>query len=148
MLSKESVLTKSEENVLSSTVEEEVVLLNLKQGAYYTLDLIGAEIWRMLDKPTTAGAIIALILEEYDAPREQVEADVFALLNDLHDEGLIQVDGKPAAVKRESDAATGKASASKKPQTLQRGKSEKDDRAPTVKRGNLLSKFVKSLRGQ
>ena len=101
MLSRESLIVIAEEDVLSSVVEGEVVLLGLRKGHYYTLDAVGADIWRMIAEPTAVNAIIARIGQEYDAPTNLIEADVLRLLRDLAQEGLIKIAGG-AATKRKS----------------------------------------------
>jgi hypothetical protein len=91
MLSSESTIEVIEQNVMSSMIENEVVLLNIKRGLYFSLNSVGSYIWQLLDKPTSVTDIIAQVRSTYDAPEEEVEADVLALLRDFEQEGLIAV---------------------------------------------------------
>jgi hypothetical protein len=133
MLSKQSVIVVRDQNVLSSSVEEQAVLLNLEKGSYYTLDAVGADIWQMLHEPITVSEIITRLLQDYDITPAQVENDVLELLADLGREGLILVDGKPldAKVSRQEDQAS------------QRGKGTVPDSEAKPKRGGFLSRFTK-----
>jgi hypothetical protein len=82
-------------NQISSSLGEEAVILELKQGVYYGLNAVGARIWELLKEPRTAGEIRDVILDEYDAEPEAVTRDLLGLLTELADRGLIEVrDGK------------------------------------------------------
>ena len=127
MLSKQSVVVLRDQNVLSSSVEGQVVLLNLEKGSYYTLDAVGADIWQMLDKPVVVGKIIAKLLQDYDATPEQIENDVLELLTDLGREGLILIDGQQYREEQSSQKNKGTAPGSQ----------------PQTKRDGLLSRFTR-----
>jgi translation initiation factor 2 beta subunit (eIF-2beta)/eIF-5 len=64
---------------------------------YYGLDDVGARVWQLIQEPTVVKEIQATILEEYGVEPERGERDVLALLQDLANEGLIEVkDEAPA----------------------------------------------------
>lgn len=69
--------------VTHAQVEDEVVLLNLEDGIYFSLDAIGARIWDLLTAGTTRDRIVAAILAEYEADPAEVERDVDAFLDQL-----------------------------------------------------------------
>ncbi|MFQ5785598.1 MAG: pyrroloquinoline quinone biosynthesis peptide chaperone PqqD [Alphaproteobacteria bacterium] len=52
-------------------------------------DDIAVEIVRRCDGETTVGAIIEALAAEFDAPVEEVGADVVELLQDLADKGFV-----------------------------------------------------------
>lgn len=91
MLSHESTIEIIEQNVMSSMIEDEVVVLNIKRGQYYSLNAVGAYIWQMLEQPQSVAYIIAQVTSQYNASPMQIEADVMALLTDFAQEGLIAV---------------------------------------------------------
>jgi hypothetical protein len=134
MLTTESTVVIAEQNVLSSTIENEVILLDLKQGQYYSLDAVGADVWHMLDQPTVVFDIIARIRDDYDAPAEQVEADVLLLLQDLEHEGLIEAQGATQAAAQLSEIVT-QPSRPRTPSQQEQGK-----------RPTLLSRLLKPRR--
>ena len=90
MLSKESIVVVSGDQV-SSDLAGEVVMLSLKDGAYYGLDEVGARIWNLIQQPRSVNAVRDAILEEYDVAPECCERDLLALLGDLESAGLIEV---------------------------------------------------------
>jgi hypothetical protein len=76
---------------VSTSLEDEAVILNLKDGVYYGLDPIGARIWELVQQPRGVGAIRNIILKEYEVDPERCEQDLVRLLQDLAARGLIEV---------------------------------------------------------
>ncbi len=89
----ESIVKASSEQV-SCEVSGEAVILNFRDSSYYGLDPVGARIWKMLaDGPIAVSAIRDRILEEYDVAREQCEADLLSLLEEMKKAGLVEIAG-------------------------------------------------------
>jgi hypothetical protein len=77
------------ERLLSHKGDEELVLLDPEDGSYYTLDEVGARIWELADGTRTAAQIAAALDEEFDAPLEEIQADLLELLAELAASGLV-----------------------------------------------------------
>src|SRR5262245_37983699 len=75
-------------DLLSRQMDDELVILNLRDGVYYGLDQVGARVWRLLEKPVTVAALRESILAEYDVERSRWENDMQRLLRDLVEKGL------------------------------------------------------------
>ena len=91
-----SCVTAVQEQV-STTLDDEAVILNLKDGVYYGLNPVGARIWDLIQESRTVGEIRNIILEEYEVEPERCEQDLVQLLNELAAKGLIKIeDGKTA----------------------------------------------------
>ena len=89
-LSDASVVAAAPEQ-MSSELSGEVVILNLESGKYYSLDGVGATVWKMIQEPRTVGAIKETLLNTYDVTSERCEADLRELLTSLEAAGVIQV---------------------------------------------------------
>jgi hypothetical protein len=66
-----------------------MVLLDPSGGEYFGLDEVGARIWELLPGHPTASGLGERLTEEYDAPRERLEADAAAFLGELDRLGLV-----------------------------------------------------------
>ncbi|HEV3485676.1 MAG TPA: PqqD family protein [Vicinamibacterales bacterium] len=77
------------DQVIFKPVGEEMVLLDFQSGMYYGLDPVGVRIWQLIVESRPLGEIVATLLEEYDVPREQLEADIDALVRELEQRGLV-----------------------------------------------------------
>jgi hypothetical protein len=81
-------------DVMFRTVGDEAVLLNLKTELYLGLDAVGTRMWEAL---TNAGSIQEAhdsLLSEYDVQANQLRPDLETLIDQLIEQGLIEV--KPA----------------------------------------------------
>jgi len=78
-------------NQLSSSIDDEAVILGLEQGVYYGLNPIGARIWALIQEPRQVSEIWELILAEYDVDRGRCERDIVAILTELDEQGLLEL---------------------------------------------------------
>lgn len=79
------------QNVLSSAIIEESVLLDLTKEKYFSLDDIGTRMWKVLLESESIGAAIDSLLQEYDVSRETLQSDVEELVEKLLAHGLVEV---------------------------------------------------------
>ena len=63
--------------VLCQDVSDEMVILDLKSGCYFALDVTGARIWKLIQEHRKISDVYRQMLQEFD-----VEEDTLA--NDLH----------------------------------------------------------------
>lgn len=78
-------------NQLSADVGEEVVILGIDAGEYYSVSNVGARVWQLIQEQRTVESIVSTIVAEYDVDRAPCERDVLALLGELEDEGLVTI---------------------------------------------------------
>ena len=78
------------DQAIANAVADETVILHLGNGTYYGLDPIGARLWEAMVAGQAPETICAGVLETYDVARDQLAADLRALLADLADNGLIE----------------------------------------------------------
>ena len=95
LISEDSIVTASKEQI-SSEIVGEAVILNLKSGVYYGLNEVGNRTWNLIQKPETVKGIKNTLLEEYDVEPESCEQDLLALLQELEAVGLIDVRNETA----------------------------------------------------
>ena len=77
--------------LVSASLDGEVVILGFQSGSYYSLDQVGAFIWDLLQKPHKVSELRDAVLNEYEIDRERCEQDLFRLLEELADKGLVQI---------------------------------------------------------
>jgi hypothetical protein len=76
---------------ISTDLDGEAAILNLKSGTYFGLDPIGAFIWKQLAQPQSVSTIAAAVLDHYDVEPERCHDDLLALLRQLDARGLLRV---------------------------------------------------------
>ena len=77
------------EHVMARRLGEDCVMLDLASGTYFGLDPVGARFWELVSNGSTVPEACEALSHEYDAPREQIEADVAALVKELAANGLV-----------------------------------------------------------
>ncbi len=86
----DTVVTPSEE-LVSSDLDGETVMMSIENGQYYGLDEIGSRVWALIEEPRSVSELCDVLVEEYEVAREQCEQDVLAFLNELAEDNLVKV---------------------------------------------------------
>jgi hypothetical protein len=90
MLSQSSSFVKCT-SILSSTLDNEVVMMSSEKGMYYNLDPIGSRIWALLDVPQTLESLCAQLMAEYDIDQATCQQETAEFLQSLAQRGLVQM---------------------------------------------------------
>ena len=84
------MITKST-HLLTTTLDDEIVMMDSEKGMYYNLDPIGSRIWTLLDTPQTLENICTQLMEEYDIDQATCQLETEAFLQSLAERGLITI---------------------------------------------------------
>jgi hypothetical protein len=76
---------------LTAEVDGELVLMSVANGRYFGLDGIGTDILGRLSAPIRFADLIADLGLAYDAPATVIETDTRDLLEQLMEQGLIEI---------------------------------------------------------
>lgn len=80
------------DQVLTKTIDGEMIVLNLSCGHYYRLSPTASRIWELMKDAPTVAAIRDALVAQYDAPEATIEQDLLGVLDFLEEEKLIRVD--------------------------------------------------------
>lgn len=69
----------------------EAVILSLRNGKYYGMNSIGAEIWKYLQSPTRIHKIHKNILADYDVDPDECLTEIKEFVSSMLDEGLVEI---------------------------------------------------------
>jgi hypothetical protein len=98
-------------HIVYDRFDDEVVIIDLNSGCYYSLREAAVEIWEMIERRPTAGEILASLGDVFSGPAEEMERDVLAFLDQLAAEGLVttgdECGGGDAAAGISKDGLTG-----------------------------------------
>lgn len=83
-------IVRSPDVMESSPGEDSVVLLGMETNQYYSLDGVGAVIWRQLDAPV--GQLLEALLEAFDVDEPTARRDLESLIQDLANAGLARIE--------------------------------------------------------
>lgn len=77
------------EGVLVQEAHGQTVLLRMEDGAYFTLEEVGAEVWGLCDGERDFDAVVAEVCAIFDAPEDVICADVRAFVDEMIGEKLL-----------------------------------------------------------
>ncbi|MCS6290856.1 MAG: PqqD family protein [Nitrospira sp.] len=86
------VFPRQDEQVHSTVLDGESVLLNLNSGRYYTLNVVGSTIWDLCRGEQSLRQIHSAICARFDVSAQQAQDDVLDLIVHLEQEGLLQIE--------------------------------------------------------
>lgn len=67
----------------------ETGLMSVEKGKYYCIDIIGTQIWNIIEQPISIQELISKLLDEYDVNQEECTSDVMDFISLLYENGLI-----------------------------------------------------------
>ena len=82
----------AESGLLSTVLDDELILLSTAKNQYYGLNETGIRIWELMQEPRKVREIHDALLEILDIDADQWEQDLLALLQGLVDEGLAKTE--------------------------------------------------------
>jgi len=77
------------EQIIAQQAAGTVILLNLMDGQYYSLNDVGGRVWELCDGMRSVAEVASIISQEYEAAAGTIEADVFELLEELANAQLV-----------------------------------------------------------
>lgn len=86
-----SCIVKRNKDLVCRTIDEDIFIVHLKTGAYYSLGSIGRFIWEQVDGNSLSIAnIIKFVQEKFgDIGKDNIPSDIQTFINDLYAENLI-----------------------------------------------------------
>ena len=82
---------KVPDDVLISNLQDESVILNLDSERYFGLDSIGTRILSVLTTSDSIEAAYSTLVQEYAVDSDVLRQDLLALVENLVEQGLVQV---------------------------------------------------------
>ena len=80
---------KRGDQVMAQKAARELLLLNMEDGNYYSLNETGGRIWELCDGKRSVSQVVAALAVDYEAPYSTLENDVIELLEDFRQGKLI-----------------------------------------------------------
>ncbi len=83
---------KQNNSIYTSSIDHEAVMLNVELGKYFGMNIIASDIWSKLKTPMSVDSLIQSLASEYDITVEACQADVIPFIEQLIDNGLIELE--------------------------------------------------------
>jgi hypothetical protein len=89
-ISIDSIVYKMED-FISTNMDNEKVLMSIKNNKYYNLGQIGGVIWDQINSPVSVADLVTILIEIYDVTYAECKEHVINFLELLAKEGLIHI---------------------------------------------------------
>ncbi len=76
-------------NIIHEAFEDEVIVLNMNNGNYFSLSKASADIWKLIANGATIPAIIQAIRQRYQGDDSEIEAGITQFVSQLEQENLV-----------------------------------------------------------
>lgn len=87
-----AAIRKRSHRLAETRVDEEIVVMQLDSGQFFSLSGTAADAWALIDGERNSTQIVDALANEYDGDRDQVGREVEAFLSRLEENGLLESD--------------------------------------------------------
>lgn len=70
-------------------IDDEIVMLNIEKGEYYSLNTTASRIWSLLCEPKSVDVLVQKLSSEYEVLFDDCRIDVLDCIKELNTKGLI-----------------------------------------------------------
>ena len=84
-----STFRKAEGRFSETEIDDEVVVMNLESGEFFSLTGTARAIWQLIDGTRDRGALLAELAGDFEAEQAEIAADLDPFLETLGAAGLI-----------------------------------------------------------
>ena len=81
-------------DIVFQQLDDEIVLLNLGNENYYSLDDVGARMWQLLAEYGDVGVVLERLEQEFDADKKTLRSDLLDLIANLQEAGLLTIESQ------------------------------------------------------
>jgi len=89
---KDNSIISRHNDIVFNMLDDEIVMMSIKNAEYYGLDSIGSRIWEIIEKPVSFKQLLNILVTEYDVNEEQCKTDVTVFLIALEKKNIIKID--------------------------------------------------------
>jgi len=76
-------------NTVSGRLSDELVMMDIDKGKYFSLNPVATRIWDLLELPLTIDELCGHLMEEYEVDAEQCRAEVTEVINEMVKLGVV-----------------------------------------------------------
>ena len=84
-------IVRRSDALLSTSLGDDVVMMDVEQGAYYGLEAVAARVWALTEQPLSVGSLCERLVTEYQISPEQCRQEVLAFLAELLNQHVVQI---------------------------------------------------------
>jgi TRAP-type C4-dicarboxylate transport system substrate-binding protein len=79
------------EKVTTTSVDKEIVLLDVEKGEYYGINEVGAQIVELSEEGLSIKEVVKTLYKKYDKNKEKIKEDVLSFAEEMERCGLAKI---------------------------------------------------------
>jgi hypothetical protein len=84
-------IQRNETKFLANALGEEMVMMNMENGDFVSMNKVGADIWKLTQEPVEVSEVIQKLLDLYDINAEQCSTETLAFLESSMKQNMFTV---------------------------------------------------------
>ena len=89
-----TVVKRKDEKLITSELDNELVMMDLENGNYLNLNKTARIIWELIDKPIMIKDIVSNLTSRFNINEEKCQNETITFLNKLSDQKALEVAAK------------------------------------------------------
>lgn len=77
--------------LLSSKMDDEVVMMHPESGKYFALNPVASRIWELIESPHSLSELVEKLTKEFDVPEQKCHKEVSEFLNEIISKKLADI---------------------------------------------------------
>lgn len=86
-----NTMIKRKEGLDCTSLNDDMVMMDLEQGKYYSFNAVGTQIWEKIENPIAVGTLVQQLMSEYQVDQEACQQQVLEFVEMLHSAQLVHI---------------------------------------------------------
>jgi hypothetical protein len=91
LITLQTTLQRNTENLLTSEVGDELVMMDMDGGNYISLNKVGRVIWEKIEQPTQIEVLVTYLMGRFNVDKDTCTADTLEYLHNMQDQKVISI---------------------------------------------------------
>lgn len=89
---RDNSVIKRNDDIVFNKLDDEIVMMSIKNGQYYGLDDIATSIYEIIETPVTFNELVKKLLDSFDIDENTCRKDVEAFLLQLESKEIVTIE--------------------------------------------------------
>ena len=91
MSNKKQKVYQRKPDVISSKLEDQLVMMDIEKGKYFSMNPVASKVWELLEEPSSVNELCDKLLNEFEVSKEQCFNEVLELLGKMKELDLLEI---------------------------------------------------------
>jgi len=88
VVTEQTIIAKNNQ-IIANEIDDELVMMSLEQGNYYSLNPVAKRIWELVETPMSVAQICSVLQQEYEVDYPNCLSSVLSFSQKMEAEGLL-----------------------------------------------------------